>query len=80
MDCNVIHLAIAGEHLYALKQANLLDIKNIETHVDQLLTTNFSSFPQAIGGGIWFQPYILDETIQYFGAYAFQSDRKVKFS
>jgi len=80
MERNVIDLAIAGEHLYALKQANLLDIKNIETHVEQLLTTNFSSFPQSIGGGIWFEPYILDETIQYFGPYAFQSGGEVKFS
>ena len=80
MERNVIDLAITGEHLYSLKQDGFLDIKALETTAEKLLSANFSSFPQAIGGGIWFEPYILDKTIQYFGPYVFKTEGKTKFS
>jgi signal transduction histidine kinase len=80
MERNVIDLAITGEHLYSLKQDGFLDMEALERKAEHLLVSNFTSFPQAIGGGIWFEPYILDETVQYFGPYVFQSEGKVKFS
>jgi len=46
----------------------------------QLLLKKFTTFPQAIGGGIWYQPFVLEESIEYFGAYAFQSDNGVQFT
>jgi len=80
MERNVIDLAITGEHLYLLKQDGFLNMKALESKTQKLLVSNFSSFPQAIGGGIWFEPYVLDKTVQYFGPYVFQSEGKVKFS
>lgn len=80
MERNVIDLAITGEHLYALKQDGFLDVKALETSAEKLLRANFSSFPQAIGGGIWFEPFVLDETVKYFGPYVFRYEGKAKFS
>jgi len=80
MERNVVDLAITGEHLYSLKKDDLLNIKALESKVKHLLIANFTSFPQAIGGGIWFEPYILDKTLQYFGPYVFQTEGETKFS
>lgn len=80
MERNVKDLAITGEHLYALKKDGFLDIKALEISTETLLNANFSSFPQAIGGGIWFEPYVLDKTVKYFGPYVFKSEGIAKFS
>ncbi|PAJ73382.1 hypothetical protein CJF42_16080 [Pseudoalteromonas sp. NBT06-2] len=80
MERNVIDLAITGEHLYSLKLDGFLDMKALESKAQQLLVSNFTNFPQAIGGGIWFEPYALDQAVQYFGPYVFKSQGKVKFS
>ncbi len=80
LERNVTDLAITSEHLFALKQDDLLSLKQLEVEVERILTTNFSTFPEAIGGGIWFEPYKIDSSLKYFGPYAFQTEQGVKFS
>jgi len=80
LERNVTDLAITSEHLFALKQNNLLNLEQLEVEVERILTTNFSTFPEAIGGGIWFEPYLIDSEKKYFGPYAFQAEQGVEFS
>lgn len=80
LERNVTDLAITSEHLFTLKQDNLLTLDQLEVAVRRILTTNFSTFPQAIGGGIWFEPYLIDSSRKYFGPYAFQTAQGVEFS
>ena len=45
-----------------------------------MLIANFESFPEAIGGGIWYEPNVIEPSIIYFGPYAHYEADKVKFS
>lgn len=80
LERNVTDLAITSEHLYALKQGGLITVDQLKVEVRRILTANFSTFPEAIGGGIWFEPYLIDSAIKYFGPYAFQGEQDVEFS
>ncbi|WDD99358.1 ATP-binding protein [Thalassomonas actiniarum] len=80
MERNVIDLAIAGENLFLLKKQQQLAMEVIEARVEDILVNNFSNFPEAIGGGIWYEPYIFDKAVRYFGPYAYQGRLKVEFS
>ena len=80
MERNVTDLAIAGENLFLLRKQQSLGMEVIEARARDILVSNFSSFPEAIGGGIWYEPYILDEAVRYFGPYAYQKHYKTIFS
>ncbi|WDE05140.1 hypothetical protein SG34_028235 [Thalassomonas viridans] len=80
MERNVTDLAIAGEALFLLKKQQKLAMEVVEARVEDILVTNFSSFPEAIGGGIWYEPYVLDESVRYFGPYAYQKHADIEFS
>ncbi|WP_281560354.1 ATP-binding protein [Thalassomonas sp. RHCl1] len=80
MERNVTDLAIAGENLFLLKKQQKFALEVIEARVEDILVNNFSSFPEAIGGGIWYEPYILEQSVRYFGPYAYQGRLKVEFS
>ena len=80
MERNVTDLAIAGERFFSLVQNDLLTIQTLEKEAEQLLVTNFASFPEAIGGGLWYEPYSLSPSLKYFGPYAFQGKNNVEFS
>ena len=80
MERNVTDLAIAGENLFSLKKQQNLAMEVIESRAEDILISNFNSFPEAIGGGIWYEPYILDEAIRYFGPYAYRKHFNVIFS
>jgi len=80
MERNVTDLAIAGEQLFNLKQNALLSLTELEQKAQELLIANFRSFPEAIGGGIWYEPGIIEPSIIYFGPYAYNDGNIVKFS
>ncbi|MFT4927725.1 MAG: hypothetical protein ACI8WB_003838, partial [Phenylobacterium sp.] len=80
MERNVIDLANFGEHLYQIKQTANLSLKTIGVAAEQTLVRNFSEFEQAIGGGIWYEPYLLDKQTRYFGPYAYREGKEVLFS
>lgn len=80
MERNAQGLGLAGEQLYALHQQGLLSIDQLRDESIRILTANFSGFPKAIGGGLWFEPYILDPQLHYFGPYVFRKGENIQFS
>ncbi len=80
MERNAIDLALSGAHLFSLKQDGLISLSNLEQVVERLLVLNFSSFSEAIGGGLWYEPYTIDNSLMYFGPYAYKKEEKVLFS
>ncbi len=78
MERNVKDLANAGERLYRLKQEH--PARDLESLFRALLVENFRTFPQSIGGGIWFEPYRYDPGLKYYGPYAFRGPEGVQFS
>lgn len=80
MERNAIHLAEVGERLYQIKRQQKLSDESLIQEFKQTLISNFRGFPEAIGGGIWYQPYIYDGDQKYFGPYAFNSDKGIEFT
>ena len=80
MEKNALALALAGEQMYHQKQAGFLGMAELDNQVEQILVKNFSAFPEALGGGIWYEPYALDEGLHYYGPYAFRNGEQVEFS
>ncbi|PKI16975.1 sensor histidine kinase [Colwellia sp. 12G3] len=80
LERNATNLAITAEHLYALRQEKQLSVEQLTVAAKQILIKNFTSIPEAIGGGIWFEPYLIDPSIKYFGPYAFQGKKEVEFT
>ncbi len=64
MERNVIDLALAGQHYYFANEhpAEVGAAISVE---------NFTSFPAAVGGGIWYEPFALDSARQRICYYAF---------
>lgn len=64
MERNAVDLALAGQQFFEAQE-----------HPDELgisiVVKNFSAFPAAVGGGIWFEPYALDAARQRVCYYAF---------
>jgi signal transduction histidine kinase len=80
MERNAQGLGLAGEQLYALHQQGILSVDQLRDESIRILTANFSGFPKAIGGGLWFEPYILDPQLRYFGPYVFRKGENIQFS
>jgi len=64
MERNAVDLALAGYHFY---ESGIYS-ENLGISVS---VKNFASFPSAVGGGIWFEPYALDGSTQRVCYYAF---------
>ncbi|ASP40524.1 hypothetical protein CHH28_18440 [Bacterioplanes sanyensis] len=71
-------LARSGELLH--QQRQLLNRSVLENQSRQLLLRTFDDFDQAIGGGIWFEPFALKPTLRYFGPYVFHASDGLTFS
>ncbi|MDF2177684.1 ATP-binding protein [Aliiglaciecola sp. CAU 1673] len=80
MEQKATALAIAGERLFALRQNQHLSTEQATAHVKDLLKDNFASFEQALGGGIWYEPYAFDPEIRYYGPYVFRQLGDMVFS
>jgi len=67
MERNAIDLAIAGHHYYLYGDM-------LESLGKSLVVKNFSGFKASIGGGIWYEPYILDGKTKRVCFYAFNDE------
>jgi signal transduction histidine kinase len=78
MERNAVDLARAGESYHALRErvpaAQLLP--DMERH----LVRNFEHFPEAIGGGWWYEPHAFDAARKHVGPYAFRDAGRVRFT
>ena len=70
-------LAATGQTLYTLVKTTGRDITD---EVKQYLIESFTRFPEALGGGLWYQPYALFQNRQYYGPYVHWKDGKVDFT
>ncbi len=64
MERNVVDLALSGRQFY-------LSGERPEELGVSISTENFSAFPAAVGGGIWYEPYALDADERRACYYAF---------
>lgn len=80
MERNVTDLAIGSENLYRMLNNGVLNKDGLTEQIRLFLEQNFSSFTQAIGGGVWFEPYVIDKTEKYYGPYVFRQNNSVTFT
>ncbi|WP_018692851.1 ATP-binding protein [Algicola sagamiensis] len=79
MERNVQDLSLAGGLLYKLVKDGYSKEK-ISEKSKTILVENFESFPESIGGGLWYEPYTLFKEEIFYGPYAYWHDGDVKFS
>ena len=60
---NLKSLALIGSLFYRTDRSYEL--------TDRVITRIFENYPETLGGGIWFKPYILDKSKKYVCFYAF---------
>ena len=77
MEKNAADLATAGETFFAIVHQTGQDIT---PEIEGYLVRNFKRFPEAIGGGLWYEPNVLFPDRERFGPYAFRKDGKVSFT
>ena len=61
---NLKSLSLIGSLYYKTDRSNDL--------TDRVIEKVFKNYPQALGGGIWFKPYIVDKSKKYTCFYAFR--------
>ncbi len=74
MEKKVVELARVGEHFFELRQQS--PSLNIDPFVIQYLKGSFKNFPESIGGGLWYEPYVFDKNLKYYGPYVFWNASK----
>lgn len=77
MEEKVDDIASTGEGYFELQQKGHGDITG---EIKRYLVRVFTKFPDAIGGGIWYEPGAFIEGEKYFGPYAYRDGEKVVFS
>ncbi|GAB3016093.1 sensor histidine kinase [Bowmanella dokdonensis] len=80
MEQKATDLALQGEELYLLRQSDTLSLEDINVLSRRLLEKQFASFPQAIGGGLWYEANRMDQRHRYYGPYVFKQNEQVKFT
>ncbi len=78
MQQKTTDLALAGEAFYRLRDTALSS--SLDDEVIKYLIDNFKTFPEAIGGGLWFEPYALKADQKYYGPYVYWANDKVIFT
>jgi signal transduction histidine kinase/CheY-like chemotaxis protein len=74
MEKKVVELARVGEHFYELHQQS--QSLSIDSFIIEYLKGSFKNFPESIGGGLWYEPYVFDEKLKYYGPYVFWNAKK----
>ena len=77
MERNSDDLAAAGEAFFAIYKKTKVDITE---EIKKYLINNFKKLPEAIGGGLWYEPYILFDKKKHYGPYVYREDDKVLFT
>ena len=77
MEKNAVDLATAGEAFFAIVHETGQDITQ---QIEGYLLNNFKKLPEAIGGGLWYEPNVLFHNKERFGPYAFRKNNQVLFT
>lgn len=77
MENCAMNLAIYGSYYQSTYGSNRA---GNEAAMKNFLVTTFTDFRIAIGGGIWYDPYVLDGGRRLYGPYAFFDKGKVVFT
>ena len=77
MERNSDDLAAAGEVFFAIHKKTKVDITE---ETKKYLINNFTKLPEAIGGGLWYEPNVLFEDKARYGLYVFREEDKVIFT
>lgn len=77
MERNSDDLAAAGEAFFAIHKKTKVDITE---ETKKYLINNFLKLPEAIGGGLWYEPNVLFEEKARYGLYVFREEDKVIFT
>ncbi|MEQ9367077.1 MAG: methyl-accepting chemotaxis protein [Leptospirales bacterium] len=80
MEQNAQGLAIAGSLLYEVRRGGGLDDAAFDAAVRDYLVEVYERFPEAVGGGIWYDGFRLDVGRRLYGPYAFRENGKVVFT
>jgi len=80
MEHTATSLAISGEFLYSIATTEQVTLERLQQESKQLLVKNFASLPEAIGGGLWYEPFVLQADLKYFGPYAFSHANNIEFT
>ena len=78
MEQKVGGLASAGELFYKILKSS--PEKNLDAQMQSYLIREFSTFREAVGGGLWYEPYKFYADKKYYGPYAFWENNQVKFT
>jgi len=77
MERNADDLATAGEAFFAICKAKDQDITE---QIKGYLVNNFKKLPRAIGGGLWYEPYVLFDKRRNYGPYVYRKNDEVFFT
>lgn len=80
MEQNVFNLAQQGAALYRYHTQEKQSLAQLQSEFSRHLRTHFNFFEQALGGGIWFEPYLIEPSTVYFGPYVYRDEGNVVFS
>ncbi|BCE03102.1 ATP-binding protein [Marinicellulosiphila megalodicopiae] len=78
MERKAIEIAQAGQLLYNIK--NQTEFPQKDQWFENYLKDSFEIFPESIGGGLWYEPYIIDKNEQFYGPYVFWNNDQVEFT
>ncbi len=78
MEQKTTDLALAGEVFYRMRGTT--SSKSSDDEIIKYLIDNFKTFPEAIGGGLWFEPNAFKADQKYYGPYAYWEKGKVVFT
>ena len=77
MEKNAEDLAVAGEAFFAICRETGQDIT---PQIKEFLLRNFERLPEAVGGGLWYEPYTILKDKKYFGPYVYREEGRVHFT
>ena len=75
MEHKAIELAESGEMLYELSLQSPL--AQFQTILQGYLESVFMEFPESIGGGLWYEPYLFGKERRLYGPYVFWNSQGV---
>ncbi len=75
MEKKAEELATGGKLFYNLKRD--FSDEDFSKKITNYLIDSYYSIPESIGGGIWYDSYVFDENIKYFGPYVYWENNKV---
>ncbi len=77
METNATDLATAGEAFFNIVHGTGMDITG---QIQEYLVNSFRKMPEAIGGGLWYEPNALYKDKERFGPYVFRENNQVRFT